>query len=1063
LRPSCRILLAVAILSALAPHAFAQDEDEEEPAAEQDQERLEGLTIDRIDIEAPPREDAGRLLVASGLVSGNPYQAEQIRRAVKILYQLGRFENVIVLARRAGNLVEVRLVLQPRPSVREVTVIGSGEVSSSILEQAVGIKVGDELVTSSLGDRRAAIAKALERLGYRSPAIGVAVQSVDENGGVEVLLRVDEGPKTRLRNTVIRGRPRRPLWRVLERLGVGTGDVIDLERIEAGLERIEQDYRDEGFFEVRIAPPEIRELGDTRDRAPLADLVLDIQSGPKTSVRFNGQRVVPKGELDEAVSVLRDLGATKAALSEAKERVLARYERRGYWRVKVEPAVRETPDGSEQEVLFSIDEGEPARVDEIEFPGNVALEEDLLRETMIQVIEQTLGAELAKPSTDPGVVSAIVDPGSVKRTHPAPQPYPADPDPRRLYIERAYRAGADAIADLYRAAGYQTVEVAAPQVVVSQDRRTLRILVAIQPGVQWRIGSIAFGGNEVLTSQELLDIAGLEPGQSLSFDRVEASRRAILAHYRNEGHLYARIDEELREVSTRGALGRAGFVKSSVDAPLDVRQVCGRAEAAGGTTCDVELAFRIREGPEVRARELIIRGSDSTRRSLVLGELKIAEGEILRESDLAETQRNLLRLGVFQRVTVRPMDEEAEAASKDVLIELRDAKHSSFEVGAGASTEEGVRVFAGYGHNNLLGSALRFQANAKINVQPFLLLYNETIRESLERFYADRPIEYLAAIGFSYPRILGLPRGYSAGLDLAVVRDNDPTFSEDTRLLTLTADYEGLRPVILGAPRPITFQLRGSFDWADLKCNPDLAERGRALCGASSDDPARRLEGTTIYTGFRPSLSWDLRDDPFNPRQGLYLEMQPEILFGLNDESPNHVNFRTKLNGYIPLFPSWSFAVSFVTWRIFPLEAKAVPVNRRFFAGGRSTIRGYPEQTLFPRDVNVVRVSEAIPGAAPGEAALSLSPGGLLMVALKSEIRFPISSGLDGTVFYDIGDLFVVPSNFTLGSGSRQGIGFGLRYATPIGPLLLDIAFPLVRRQPGELSWVPHFAAVGSF
>lgn len=1039
-------------LAPLAPReARAQDDEEQEDAG--DPERLEGLAIDRIELEASPRESPRSLLALSGLTEGSPYQSEQIRRAVKVLYQLGRFENVYVFAKRSGNVVEVKLVLRPRPVVREVTVISSGQVAASELEAAAGLKAGDELVLASLPQRRQALSTVLERAGYRSAAIGLGVQRVDQNGGAEVVIRVDEGPRTRLRQLVIRGRPRRSLWRIAARIAVKSGDVLDLSRVEAGVQRLIAAYKRDGYFEAQVKPAEIREVRDGVPGEPWADLVLDIDSGPKTTVRFDGITLIPHEERDEVVELLRELGATRAALAEARERLLARYERRGHWRAKVEPAVRQTPDGDAQEVLFSVHEGLPARVDRLEFPGNTAFDEDLLRETLFQVVDETLGEEFGRPAVDSHTVSAIVAPGSVPRTHPAPAPHASDPDPRRLYIERAYRAGADAIADLYRAGGYQTVEVDPPVPIVADDGRTMNVRIEIRPGVRWVIGSIAFAGNEVLGSGELLGIAGIEPGQPLSFDQVEASRRAILTHYRNLGHLYARIDEELRDVSARGELGTSGLVRTSSIAPLDVRQVCGRAAEEGAEVCEVELAFRVREGPVVRAREVIIRGTELTRRSLVQGELTIAEGEILRESDLAETQRNLLRLGVFQRVTVRPIDEDAEAPLKDVLVEVREGKHSSFEIGAGASTEEGVRVFAGYGHNNVFGSALRFQANTKVNVQPFLLLYNKAVRESLERFYADRPVEYLAAIGFSYPRILGLPRGFSSGLDLAVVRDNDPTFSEDTRIVTLTGDYDGFRPMLFGAPRPMTLQLRAAFDWTDLKCNPDLVVRGRALCGATSDDPARRFEGTTIYTGLRPSASWDLRDDALNPRAGVYLEVQPELLFGLNETSPNHVNLRTKLNAYFPALQSSALALSLVVWRIFPLEDQSttpVPVNRRFFAGGRSTIRGYPEQALFPRD------------AAVDPSGVALSPGGLLMVALKSEVRFPLAGGLDGTVFYDIGDLFVEPGNFTIDTDSRQGVGFGLRYATPIGPLLLDIAFPLVRK-PGDLAWVPHFAAVGSF
>ena len=127
-------------------------------------------------------------------------------------------------------------------------------------------------------------------------------------------------------------------------------------------------------------------------------------------------------------------------------------------------------------------------------------------------------------------------------------------------------------------------------------------------------------------------------------------------------------------------------------------------------------------------------------------------------------------------------------------------------------------------------------------------------------------------------------------------------------------------------------------------------------------------------------------------------------------------------------------------------DISCVPVNRRFFAGGRATIRGFQEQTLFPADQ-----------LAGNE---QVSPGGMLLAAIKTELRFPVASGLAGTLFYDYGDLFATPAEFSFDRIGQYSFGVGLRYSTPIGPLLLDAAF---RIENGEPTFIPHFAAVGSF
>jgi outer membrane protein insertion porin family len=1029
---SPRVLAAVLLTLTAAAPASADDGDEE---------RLEGLTVDAIEVKAPPRESPPQLLALSGLEPGQPFRAAEIRRAVKVLYQLGRFENVYVFGRRLGNLVELELRLTPRIHVRELTVLGADPLSDDEVEAALGLAVGADLDPGTLQRRQGALEAAFAELGHRDPAVGLALRRADLDGGVELVVRCDPGPVTTLRRLEVLGQSRLPRWRIHEMLGLDPGDALDLRLVRRGLQRLEAHYLRAGHLAAKVVGPEVtHESGD--GLAPIADLRVVLEAGPKVEVRFVGHRRVPLRELEEATAELMRSDLEGAALAEAAERVLAVYERRGHWQARVEPQVRTSAGGDQKEIVFRIHEGPRGRVTELDFPGNEALDPELLRAKVHQIVEQALGGDSVAPLPDAEEIDRIVGSGSLPESA-AVRPHPADPDPTRVYVERAYRGAADALADLYRAEGFQTVEISSPSIESAAEGREVSVAFPVRQGVQWRLGAVSFRGNDAVGALDLLEIADIDPGAPLSFYAVDAASRAIRDAYRERGHLYARVDEELREVLPRGALASGARVSTGGDAPVDLRQVCLRAEAASKPTCEVELVFVVHEGPEVKTRRVIVRGNTTTRLPLVKDELAMREGEVLLQRQMTGTQRNLARLGVFRRVSVRLMDEEREAETKDVLVDLVERKHSNFEVGAGVSTEEGVRAFMGYGHGNLFGTALRLQTNARVNIQTFLFLFNDNVRD----FIAADPIEFQVGAGVQYPRILGLPRGFGLGGDVIVLRDNDPAFRENTRRITLTASYKGYEPMLAGRRRPLAFQLRASFDQSAIDCNESLVD-GRVLCGADAADPSRRATQNTDYFGLLPGVSWDLRDDPLEPRLGVYFELQPELLIGFNQASPNHLNLKSKLNAYLPLGPELSLAASVVFWRIFRLGdgGTEMPVNRRFFAGGRATIRGFAEQTLFPID-RLGRADE-------------VSPGGLLFAALKTELRFPIAGALAGTLFHDFGDLFDDPSAFSFAALTRQSIGIGLRYRTPIGPLLLDVA---ATRSRGEIVVLPHFAAVGSF
>src|SRR5688500_7265699 len=108
-------------------------------------ERLSGLVIDRIDVQAAPEEDPKKILELSGLKIDAPYSQSEIRRAVKVLHQLGRFENVYVFASRVENAVHLIINVPPRPRIKEIDVVASEVLGSEELEQALGWKIGDEV------------------------------------------------------------------------------------------------------------------------------------------------------------------------------------------------------------------------------------------------------------------------------------------------------------------------------------------------------------------------------------------------------------------------------------------------------------------------------------------------------------------------------------------------------------------------------------------------------------------------------------------------------------------------------------------------------------------------------------------------------------------------------------------------------------------------------------------------------------------------------------------------------------------------------------------------------
>jgi len=107
-----------------------------------------------------------------------------------------------------------------------------------------------------------------------------------------------------------------------------------------------------------------------------------------------------------------------------------------------------------------------------------------------------------------------------------------------------------------------------------------------------------------------------------------------------------------------------------------------------------------------------------------------------------------------------------------------------------------------------------------------------------------------------------------------------------------------------------------------------------------------------------------------------------------------------------------------------------LPPDRRLYAGGTDTVRGYKYQSIGP----------LFPDTKP--------IGGTSVDAATIEFRQHLFDDFGGAAFIDVGQDSATGVPF---SGTpRAGAGVGVRYYTPIGPVRLDVALPLTPIPGGD-------------
>lgn len=115
-------------------------------------------------------------------------------------------------------------------------------------------------------------------------------------------------------------------------------------------------------------------------------------------------------------------------------------------------------------------------------------------------------------------------------------------------------------------------------------------------------------------------------------------------------------------------------------------------------------------------------------------------------------------------------------------------------------------------------------------------------------------------------------------------------------------------------------------------------------------------------------------------------------------------------------------------------EATELPPSLRFFAGGDNSIRGYGYERVAPRD----------------DAGLLL--GGRYMVTGSAEYQYRLTGNWWLASFVDYG------SSWSRDPDWKRGVGLGVRWASPIGPVRLDFAWGLDHDEGKPRQFQLHFS-----
>ncbi len=177
-------------------------------------------------------------------------------------------------------------------------------------------------------------------------------------------------------------------------------------------------------------------------------------------------------------------------------------------------------------------------------------------------------------------------------------------------------------------------------------------------------------------------------------------------------------------------------------------------------------------------------------------------------------------------------------------------------------------------------------------------------------------------------------------------------------------------------------------------------------------------------------LWWTNVSDPLDPSFGYSLTLKTSPTCQVRGDNYSYFINQLTLTAYTPVkgFKNLILAGKANFGSIMGAGRYVIPPSERFYAGSENTLRGYSYLTVSPLDCKHNPI------------------GGRSMMIYSLEARLRTSQNLGWVLFWDVGNVYrsTLPS---FKHRQLQSLGIGLRYFTPVGPLRLDVGYPLNRRK----------------
>ncbi len=586
----------------------------------------------------------------------------------------------------------------------------------------------------------------------------------------------------------------------------------------------------------------------------------------------------------------------------------------------------------------------------------------------------------------------------------------------------------------YRQRGFREAAVDAATDTLLDGRA--RITFYIEEGRPVVVDSVGFTGLDADDASglgpRLLEELPFTQGDRLNTLSMDATRDTVLQRMRNQGYAFA-------EVYRQSLIPR--------ETPYSAR-----------VTFDVEPGIRVRYG------DINVEGTRTLDAGTVTSLLQFRPGDYYRPDQLLDAQARLFGMDIIRSAQVTASLGPEPDSIVPITVSVQEGDAYRVRGAVGWTSAECMNVESSWTSRNFLGGARLLRVGGRVS-NLLTRDFGDALCSVSNRSDAYEDLTWLATVDFTQPFIFSTRNSF--GASLFAERQAVPDI-----FIRRAVGLQFALTRSLGAATPLTLSYRP--ERTELEAAEVLFCTGFLVC---TPEDVAILAGANFLAPVGLEFSMDRSNDILNPTDGYRLSVDLEHAaswtgsdFRYDRASLEGTTYRATGQVVVAarLRAGWVGSGGF-DGLLRPQDRPGiVHPQKRFYAGGATSVRGFAQGRLGPRVLTLADPGRLLApgetddpetdppgagctpgtienlscdaGALPQSDFLPRPTGGSRVLEGNLELRRRIGRSVEVVAFGDFGQVWSSGSDLSLGDLEFTP-GMGVRYFSPVGPIRMDLGY----------------------